>query len=88
MTDDHPVDSYHYVYILESRADPARHYTGLTNDLQRRLQKHNQGGVPHTSKYAPWRLRVAIAFHDREQAAAFETYLKSHSGRAFAAKHF
>ena len=78
------MDTYHYVYILESLADPQRHYTGLTDDLKRRLQKHNQGGVPHTSKFTPWRVRVAIAFQAREQAAVFEIYLKSHSGRAFA----
>lgn len=82
------MEDYHYVYILESVADPSRHYTGLTSDLKKRLQKHNQGGVPHTAKHCPWRIRVGIAFPSREQAAAFETYLKSHSGRAFASKHF
>jgi hypothetical protein len=45
------------------------------------------GGVIHTSKYCPWRIRTAIAFASRERAAEFESYLKSHSGRAFAAKH-
>jgi putative endonuclease len=80
--------NFSYVYILESESDPTRHYAGLTDDLTVRLKKHNAGEVPHTSKYRPWRLRVAIAFHSREQAAEFERYLKSHSGRAFAKKHF
>jgi hypothetical protein len=31
---------------------------------------------------------MALAFRAREQAAEFERYLKTHSGRAFAAKHF
>ncbi|MBN1547490.1 MAG: hypothetical protein JW902_12610 [Syntrophaceae bacterium] len=39
-------------------------------------------------KFRPWELDVAIAFTSRERAAEFEKYLKSHSGRAFAAKHF
>lgn len=82
------MQSYHYVYILESIADPARHYIGSTRDLQARLKKHNEGGCPHTSKFKPWRIRTAVAFDNRERAAAFEKYLKSHSGRAFAAKHF
>ncbi|MGB8356846.1 MAG: hypothetical protein WCD79_23315 [Chthoniobacteraceae bacterium] len=44
--------------------------------------------MSHTSKYRPWIVQVAIAFEDRTKAAAFETYLKSHSGRAFTKKHF
>ena len=79
---------YHYVYMLVSTSDPARHYTGSTNDLRTRLKAHNAGQVPRTAKHRPWRIEVAIAFSDRERAAAFETYLKSHSGRAFASKHF
>lgn len=76
----------HYVYILQSEADPARFYVGCTRDLKARLTKHNSGGVPHTSKYLPWRLKTYIAFTDRDQAVAFEAYLKSASGRAFAKK--
>ena len=30
----------------------------------------------------------AIAFDDREKAYAFEAYLKTHCGRAFAKRHF
>ena len=82
------MSDYHYVYILQSEVMPARHYTGLTNDLKARLAKHNRGEVPHTSKYAPWNLRCAIAFADRAKAATFEAYLKSHSGRVFASRHF
>ena len=78
---------YSYVYILQSETDPSRHYTGLTDDLDTRLRKHNAGGVLYTAKFKPWRIHVAIAFRQRERAAAFEKYLKSHSGRAFATKH-
>ena len=79
---------FHYVYILVSETDGRRHYTGLTDDLESRLEAHNQGQVPHTAKSRPWRLETAIAFRSRSKAAAFETYLKTHSGRAFASKHF
>jgi len=78
---------FHFVYILSSQADPSRHYTGLTEDLDSRLRAHNSGQVPHTSKYRPWKIETAIAFQSREKAVAFEKYLKTHSGRAFAAKH-
>lgn len=81
-------NTFHYVYILVSESDESRHYTGLTEDLETRLKAHNVGQVPHTAKYRPWRIETAIAFRSREKAAAFEKYLKSHSGRAFASKHF
>ena len=75
-----------YVYILESVAVPGRYYIGVTVDLRERLARHNAGAVRHTSKYAPWRIKIYIAFNDRDQAFAFERYLKSASGRAFAKK--
>jgi putative endonuclease len=75
-----------YVYILQSLEHPERYYTGVTNDLTSRLQKHNAGAVSHTSKYAPWAIKTFIAFSDEKQAFAFEKYLKSPSGRAFAKK--
>ncbi len=78
----------YYVYLLESKPFPGKHYTGFTQDLKKRLEKHNNGEVYHTSKYKPWELIVYIAFNNKEKAIEFEQYLKSHSGRAFAAKHF
>lgn len=77
----------HYVYLLQSQSHPDQRYVGLTSDLKARLAKHNAGGVPHTSKFTPWRLRTYVAFSTREQAAQFEQYLKSGSGRAFAGRH-
>ncbi|MDF1525705.1 MAG: GIY-YIG nuclease family protein [bacterium] len=79
---------FHYVYILKSLSDPSRHYTGLTQDLDMCLKDHNWGKVPHTRKYRPWVIETAIAFRSREKASAFEQYLKSHAGRAFAKKRF
>ena len=76
-----------YVYILES-LDSEHFYVGITDDLKARLAKHNAGEVPHTSKYKPWRIRTNFAFSDEQLAVAFEKYLKSGSGRAFARKHF
>ena len=77
----------YYVYILRSEARSEQFYTGLSNDLRRRLTEHNALKVAHTSKYAPWALVHYSAFVDRSKAVAFERYLKSGSGRAFAARH-
>ncbi|NOX17749.1 MAG: GIY-YIG nuclease family protein [Chlorobi bacterium] len=79
---------YHYVYILQSKRNPDKYYTGYTTDLKKRLKKHNEGGCEHTSNYKPWEIKTAIAFREKEKALKFEKYLKSHSGRAFAVKHF
>ena len=78
---------FHYVYILQSLSKPAEIYTGITADLKRRLDEHNAGKVPHTSKFTPWEIRVATAFKDKQRAVAFEHYLKSGSGRAFLRRH-
>ncbi|MBL0161385.1 MAG: GIY-YIG nuclease family protein [Bryobacterales bacterium] len=74
----------HYVYLLRSQSHPEERYVGMTSDLKARLQRHNQGGVPHTSKFRPWTLETYLAFSTRQQAAEFEHYLKSGSGHAFA----
>ena len=79
---------YYYVYILKSIDYPDQKYVGCTVNLKLRLQKHNQGGSPHTSKYKPWQFTTAVSFTDKHKAYAFEKYLKSHSGRAFAKKPF
>jgi predicted GIY-YIG superfamily endonuclease len=76
----------HYVYLLESEAFAGQRYIGLTTDLKKRLADHNAGKSPHTSKYMPWRLVTYVAFSDIEKARAFERYLKSGSGHAFAKK--
>jgi len=75
-----------YVYILRSLKAPEHFYVGVTKDLRERLKKHNAEEVTHTAKHAPWTLKTYIAFTDEKQAGAFEKYLKSASGRAFAKK--
>lgn len=75
-----------YVYILQSIIDAERFYVGATADLRARLKGHNAGEVSHTAKYLPWTIKTYIAFTDEKQAFAFEKYLKSASGRAFAKK--
>jgi predicted GIY-YIG superfamily endonuclease len=75
---------FFYVYTLQSEIDPERFYTGLTDNLPKRLKDHNSGRVRHTSKWKPWRLKTYVAFSDRARAIAFERYLKSSSRRAFA----
>ncbi len=81
-----PIEQLYYVYILNSVSFPQHYYTGFTRDVERRVEHHNSGGDPHTSKHRPWKLKTFVAYTDKDQALAFERYLKSSSGRAFAKK--
>jgi putative endonuclease len=75
------------VYVLRSeRSD--RPYVGVTSDVRQRLETHNAGGSAYTAAHRPWRLVVVLEFPDEQRAIAFERYLKSGSGRAFAKRHF
>lgn len=75
-----------YVYIIRSIHNPVQEYTGASTDLKKRIAAHNAQTSAHTAKYAPWELLWYGAFADKMTALAFEKYLKSHSGRAFAKK--
>ncbi len=74
------------VYLIRSAPHPERRYVGITSDLEARLRKHNAGGAKHTAKYRPWELVTATWFANDSRARAFERYLKSGSGIAFANK--
>jgi len=73
-----------YVYLLRSTSRPAQTYIGFTTDLRQRLTDHNAGKSAHTRKFGPWRLAAYVAFDTKQRAEAFEMYLKSGSGPAFA----
>lgn len=74
----------YYVYLLKSMPDHSRHYIGYTENLSQRLNEHNAGKLPTTSRNKPWRLSTYLAFSNKGQALTFERYLKSGSGHAFA----
>jgi putative endonuclease len=78
----------HNVYLLISETAPDERYVGVTSDLKARLAEHNAGRSRHTSKFRPWRAETYIAFSERSKAEAFERYLKSGSGHAFARRRF
>lgn len=77
-----------FVYVMVSAIDPERHYVGLTSNVTTRLAVHNSGGSQHTAQHRPWRLIVSLEFAIRASAIAFEKYLKTGAGRAFAKRHF
>lgn len=77
-----------FVYVLRSVPAPARFYVGLTSDIGSRLATHNSGGSQHTAQLRPWELVVSLELGNENSAIAFDRYLKTGSGRAFAKRHF
>lgn len=50
------------VYVLKSDRHVGRYYTGLTSDMERRLEFHNAGMSRHTSNGCPWRVVTTVTF--------------------------
>jgi len=74
-----------YTYILKC-AD-GTYYTGHTQDLEERLRRHKKREITYTKYRLPVELIFYAAFSDKYKAIAFEKYMKSGSGRAFAKRH-
>ena len=77
-----------FVYVLKTKNGPTRYYTGLTSNVAARLAAHNAGECSYTARLAPWIVDVVIEFPNEQRALAFEKYLKTGSGVAFAVRHF
>ena len=64
-----------YVYCLRCKDDSI--YTGITNDLKQRINRHNQG---KGSKYTAYRRPVKLIYQekhpDKSSALKRESYLK------------
>lgn len=76
----------YYVYRIQSRAHPAKTYTGWTTDLRSRLRAHNSACCDATKPFMPWKLVFYASFESKQLAQRFERYLKTGSGQAFGNK--
>lgn len=77
-----------FVYTIRSEKEPDRFYVGISDDPHKRLDEHNAGKSVHTNRFRPWTLVSTHWFADSSKARSFERYLKTGSGRSFAARHF
>ncbi len=70
---------FSFVYILKCRNDT--YYTGVTNDIARRFNEHQNGGDPfsYTFSRRPLELVYYTEFMDINQAIAFEKKIKKWS---------
>lgn len=67
---------YFHVYILYSLAND-RFYIGQTNDLDKRIERHNKGSVKSTKAYRPWKIVYCESFETRAESMKREGHLKS-----------
>lgn len=69
----------YYVYIV--KCSDNSYYTGFTNDLERRINEHNDGLNPESYAYTkkPVELVFYHEFNDATQAISFEKQIKGWS---------
>jgi len=64
-----------FVYLLE--CDDGTFYTGITNDLEARIDTHNEGkGAKYTRGRTPVKLKIYFEFEDRSEASKVEYLIK------------
>lgn len=72
----------YFVYVLISLKDK-KFYTGLTNNIERRLKEHNHGSrsTPSTLKRGPFELVHVEIVYSLSDARISEKFFKTRYGR-------
>jgi len=71
----------YFVYILQSQKDGS-YYVGSTQDVEARLERHNQGRTQYTKGKRPWEIVHTEEFPDRSSAVKREKEIKSKKKRS------
>jgi putative endonuclease len=71
-----------YTYILYS-PNIDKYYTGSTNNLEWRIQRHNQGWGKYTKRGIPWKLVYYETFNNKSNALKRENEIKNKKSRAY-----
>ena len=72
----------YYIYMLQSEADLS-YYIGSTNNLEKRLHRHNLGFARYTARKRPWRIVYTETFETKKEALIREKFLKRQRNRDF-----
>ena len=70
----------YFVYILKSSINNDI-YIGSTENIEKRLAKHNRGEVQSTKAYRPWEMMQVEIFPSRQEARKRELRIKSWKSR-------
>ena len=71
-----------FVYILYSNKLD-RYYTGSTDDLEWRLERHNSGWGRYTKKGIPWKLVYNEEYFTKTEALKREREIKKMKSRKY-----
>ena len=76
------MNMHYFVYIIKSSKDN-KYYTGITNNIERRLEEHNRGkhNTPSTLNRGPFILIYKEVCSTRQLARSREKLWRSGSGR-------
>ena len=76
----------YFVYVIKSRE--GYHYTGLTSDLDKRLEEHNKKSLSFwTKRGTVWKIIYKEVFSNYTQAIKREKWVKSGAGRDYLKKN-
>ncbi len=70
------------VYILFSKTS-LKYYTGQTNNLEDRLNRHNSGLSLSTKSGKPWTLIYQLQFNTRSEALQIESKIKKRGAKRY-----
>lgn len=69
-----------YVYVIKSLKDQSL-YIGYTDNLEKRIKKHNDGLVSYTSKHIPYKIIYFETYLSEKDARRRERNLKNKGGQ-------
>ena len=75
----------HFVYILQSLKTGA-YYTGSTQNITERLERHNQGRSKATKYKRPWKIVHSEEYNSRADAVKREYEIKSKKSKDYILK--
>jgi len=74
-----------YVYVL--RLDSRVFYTGLTNNIDRRIKQHRSSKKGYTSKFSIKEIVFLYRLDNRKDARKLEIYIKNVGAKKFLIKY-
>ena len=68
-----------YVYVIGSKKKPIKTYVGWTNNLKKRLSKHNLGTGAKSTRGRKWKILYSETLYTKSDALKREYLLKKNS---------
>ena len=72
----------YFVYIIQSLKD-GTYYVGSTQDITKRLERHNQGRSNYTKFKRPWKLVFCENYPDRSSVRIRENEIKARKSKKY-----